>query len=241
MSKRHFNANEIADTINVSRFGVGWDQLAGHFRCSAEEPEWKREAAQQQTMDDAGDEKWGSAAFGNELTQGFAGRLIRAKVGSICRALKLTRHDGEDLEQQIRLELLIRAAKFDPERGTWEAYVHCVANARARTHYRRLRKLPKPMPFSDLAQDADSGIRDDERLRHRGTDACQADGDLRIDVAFVHEQLDLDAQIMTDLLRVFSVSEVSGQTNLPRSTVADRVRKLREPFRDMNPADMPDQ
>ena len=73
-------------------------------------------------MDKAQDGKWDSDALGDELLGGFAGQLIRTKVRRICRALKLCRHDGEDLEQQIRLELLTRASRFNPERGTWEAF-----------------------------------------------------------------------------------------------------------------------
>ena len=123
-------------------------------------------------MNDNQDGKWDSETLGEELLQGFAGRLIRSKVFKICRSLKLSRDDGDDLAQQIRLELITRASKFDPARGTWEAFVTTVTENRARTHYRRLRRLPKPMPYSDLVSDA--AVRPDfaeeSRLRHRGAE-----------------------------------------------------------------------
>lgn len=190
-------------------------------------------------MDTTGNGNWDSAALGEELLRGFSARLIRTKVARICRSLRLTRDDGEDLEQQIRLELVTRASKFDPARGTWEAFVATVTESRARTHFRRLRKLPKPMPFSDLATDPAQkpDFPEDARLRHRGADASRKEGSMRLDVAFVEEQLDLDARIMTDMLRVFSVREVSSQTDIPLSTLYDRMKKLRRPFRELNPGD----
>lgn len=247
---RYFTADDIADINNVSRFDAGNDRPAGHFRCRAEEPQnaesgpqGEREAGpQQQTMDDAGDGQWDSAALGDELMQGFAARLIRAKVGSICRALKMTRHDGEDLEQQIRLELLIRAKKFDPERGTWEAYVHCVANARARTHFRRLRRLPEPMPFSDVIGDLNEAecISERYRLRHRGADMNPDAAELHSDVQFVRDQLDLDAQMLTEMLKTCSVTEASREMDIPRSTLVGRIHGLQKPFSELRPSSTPD-
>lgn len=190
-------------------------------------------------MPDAQDGNWDSAALGDELLRGFAARLIRSKVSRICRSLRLSRHDGEDLEQQIRLELVTRASKFNPARGTWEAFVTTVTENRARTHFRRLRKLPRPLPYSDLVAESacQPDFPDDARLRHRGTRTSQPDTDMRLDVDFVQQQLDLDARIMTDLLRVFSVSEVASRTNRPLSTLYERLKKLRRPFQELNPGD----
>ncbi len=194
-------------------------------------------------MNSQEDGKWEPEALGEELFQGFAGQLIRTKVSRICRSLKLSRDDGEDLEQQIRLELVTRASKFDPARGTWEAFVTTVTENRARTHYRRLRKLPKPTPYSDLVSDAErkQDFAEDARLRHRGIETSPADGDMRMDIASLQDQLNLDARMMTDMLRIFSVREVSSRTNLPLSTLYDRLKKLRTPFRGLKPGDKAEQ
>ncbi|MEQ9588025.1 MAG: sigma factor [Parvibaculaceae bacterium] len=175
------------------------------------------------------------AALGHELMQGFAGRLIRQKARGVCRALNLGQADAEDVEQQIRLELLIRAAKYDPDRGTWEAFVTCVAESRARTHYRRLRRLPRPFPFSDVFPEAATGseVSEAEGRRHVAGAIESSESDLHQDVEFLSEQLDLDNQMLTELLRIWSVTEVARALELPRSTVADRVRALQRPFAEL--------
>jgi RNA polymerase sigma-70 factor (ECF subfamily) len=164
-------------------------------------------------------------ALGTELMHGFAGRLIRTKVKSICRTLRLPGADEEDLEQQLRLDLLRRSPQFDRSRGTWEAFVSCVTVTRARTHFRRLQGLRRPLAESEL-QDGLDGC---SRLSARDTHAS----DLVQDLERIQDQLTPDKRRLLEMLRTSSIAEIARELSVPRTTVSARVKALRGELRDL--------
>lgn len=164
-------------------------------------------------------------ALGTELMHGFAGRLIRTKVKSICRTLRLPGADEEDLEQQMRLDLLRRSPQFDRSRGTWEAFVCCVTGSRARTHFRRLQGLRRPLVESELQV----GLDGCNRVSADDTHAS----DLMQDLEAIQDQLTPDKRRLLEMLRTSSITEIARQLHIPRTTVAARVKALRHELRDL--------
>jgi DNA-directed RNA polymerase specialized sigma24 family protein len=56
----------------------------------------------------------------------FATRLIRRKAKQLCRRLGFNRSDRPDLEQELALIVLRRAADFEPRRSHYNAFVTTV-------------------------------------------------------------------------------------------------------------------
>jgi RNA polymerase sigma-70 factor (ECF subfamily) len=165
--------------------------------------------------------EFSSDALGTELMHGFAGRLIRTKVKSICRTLRLPGVDQEDLEQQLRLDLLRRSPQFDRNRGTWEAFVCCVTGSRARTHFRRLQGLRRPLLESDLPDELD------------GCGRASAVETPAHDLERIADQLTPDKRRLLEMLRTSSITEIARQLRVPRTTLSARVKALRRELRDL--------
>lgn len=175
--------------------------------------------------------------LGADLTDGFAGRFILKKVRSILRALRLPWTDHDDLAQQLRLELVARAQRFDPSRGTWEAFVLTVVNARARSLYRRLARTPRPISLEEAGCDGRpvgaSVLADPAQ-----TDPAAA-FQLRLDVDDKRDGLDAERQYVLDQLKIWSVTELAEKLGIPRSTLDDRVKGLSGPLASLAPGGEP--
>ena len=61
-----------------------------------------------------------------ELTTGFAARLIRRKAKQIVGKAYLTPSDRPEVEHILTMRLLERLSKFDPEKAHWNAFVTVV-------------------------------------------------------------------------------------------------------------------
>ncbi|TWT51758.1 RNA polymerase sigma factor [Thalassoglobus neptunius] len=183
--------------------------------------------------------EWRLTDLGEELTEGFAGRFIQRKAQQISRSLRLNAHDRDDLEQSIRLELWRRSASFDPERGNWQAFVRRAVERLAATEYRKRRDAPTQLSLSleingEQALEALVGEEDLDRRVGRRADS-QGRSQLSQDLQSLLNQLDLDSQVIAELLQRLSVSEVARQLRMPRSTLVDRIHKLRRPLQTLGP------
>jgi DNA-directed RNA polymerase specialized sigma24 family protein len=72
-----------------------------------------------------------SPDLGHELTQGFAGRYIRAKARLLVGKAGIKTSDRPDIEQELALALVERHSRFDPARGHWNAFVATVVERQA--------------------------------------------------------------------------------------------------------------
>lgn len=177
--------------------------------------------------------------WGQELTKGFAGRLIRQKVEQVRKKLYLNRQDAEDLEQDLQLELWRRSRKYDATRGSWEAFTTEVTKRQIATKICKLTRQKRPVSID--ASDADDSwvlaLTKKDQVRHLGIDLQERDPDLACDIEFIKQQLDLDRQMLVDLLQIWNVTDASRYSGVARSTLVDRKNEMQEPFADLNPRD----
>jgi RNA polymerase sigma-70 factor (ECF subfamily) len=109
------------------------------------------------------------------------------------RRLRLSRADREDLRQDILLTMLERAARFDPERGRWDAFATLLAQHAVADRVRAHRRSPRPV-FFDLDLDAFPA----------GASATQADAvdpDIALDFARVGDEIPTPSGHLLDLIR----------------------------------------
>ncbi len=180
--------------------------------------------------------------LGHELTNGFAAHYIRRKAKQLVRRAGFSRSDVDDIQQQLFQRLLENLAAFDPEQGHFNVFVKTlveryVANilrdSRAEKRDRR-----QTCSLSTVVEEFDGGPVElgdtisqhelDARLGRETRDAA----DLVMDVSQIAAGLPDDLRDLYERLKYGTVSEVARNLGVPRTTVHDRVKRLRRHFDD---------
>lgn len=173
-----------------------------------------------------------------ELTEGFAARFIRYKAGCLARRLGLGPADWEDLEQDLKLHLVKRSSKFDPEVAHWNVFVVTVISRYILTFLMkrrcaRLRDGRSCVSLDELVEDGGEVPDDPEAGMVNGCAApCAVDTtaqrDLAIDVQESLARLPRRRRELCQRLMRDSLSEVARQMRIPRTTLYGRILALRQ-------------
>ncbi len=176
----------------------------------------------------------------------YAVRLIKYKARQLIGKAGFTASDRDDLEQELILDLLRRLPKFNPKRAQLNTFIarvveHKIASLiEARKagirDYRRC-----PFSLNDRFEDeegrsverVDTFDQEDYLLRtgaqSRPSDELSA---LTIDVAAVVKTLPPELRELCRRLKAESVTEISRDTDVPRGTIYEGIKRLREIFED---------
>jgi RNA polymerase sigma-70 factor (ECF subfamily) len=121
--------------------------------------------------------------------------------------------DRDDIEQELRLHLLRRLAKFDPDIAPWNAFVQTLLERHAATLVAQRRRKTRSKPKS---------------RRCEGSHESRID--IALDTATVLAGLPPKTRRLCERLKRDSVAEVARQMGVPRSTLRSRIQRLRERF-----------
>ncbi len=99
--------------------------------------------------------------WSDELTHGFAARLIRWKAGQLVGHFGFRSPDIPDIEQHLKLRLLERRQRFDATQTPWQAFVRTVVRQGVRALIRH-RRTQKRILFSRPPANQD-GLTEDQR------------------------------------------------------------------------------
>lgn len=150
----------------------------------------------------------------NPIDAATAG-LIRRKARELARQCGLTPHDRDDVEQDITLEVLRRLPRFDEARGARRSFLRLlVEHAAADLLHRAARPRPR------------AGETVEPAVGDRATRLAA----LARDVEAVLAALPADLRTLAEVLKTRSVTEAAEFLGVPRTTLNDRVRALRERF-----------
>jgi len=172
----------------------------------------------------------------------YAAKEIKMAATRLVGHEGFTESDCEDIEQDLALDLLRRMPKYDPARSSHEAFVSGILRnsvrmliaarkASNRDYRRRACSLNELVPNGEggnvqfvetLSRDADS-----RHARSRTEYEC---ADLRIDIAQVLEALPPKLRWLCEELKQKTLSQVSKESGLPRSTLYDDIAKIRAQF-----------
>jgi RNA polymerase sigma-70 factor (ECF subfamily) len=179
-----------------------------------------------------------------ELTKGFAGRYIRRKAKQLVGKARFTASDEPEIEQNLRITLLRRLPKFNPARRHWIVFATMVIDRRVATilESRRTKKCEHIQNITSLSvrmvgEDGEwtelgrmVGPEHKEGLTGKYARSAHDQCELAQDVETVLSRLPDDLRDLCERLKTRSLSEIARDTGVPRSTLNDRLRKVRKIF-----------
>ena len=176
----------------------------------------------------------------------YAAGLIKYKARRLIGQAGFTASDREDIEQDLILDLLRRLPKYNPKRAQLNTFIARVVEHKIATlieaqkagirDYRRCR-----CSLNDCFEDEDGRsvervetLDQDDYLLRTGAQSRTADelSTLTIDVAAVLEELPRELHNLCRRLQAETVTEISRDTGVPRGTIYESIKKLREIFED---------
>ena len=139
----------------------------------------------------------------------------------------------DDLRQELALDFLRRAPRFDPVRGDWQAFARgVVRNHAAVLAKRRNTQAGREVLAGDLAGGAGEADATEPLLdRVRSDDSTDA-LNLAIDIERVLSRLPSHLEILARLLTTFSIVEICVRTRRSRTRTYQLIRDLRSAFID---------
>lgn len=176
----------------------------------------------------------------------YAAVLIRCKARQLVGKAGFTWDDVEDLEQEMRLDLLERLAKFDPDKAKRTTFVARVVErkisklfrdrAREKRDYRREcgslndpiqdgegETVERAYTMDQDAADIRMGLRDHTR---------EDEAMLSFDVALVLSGLPENLRPVAQELMDKTITEAAKRLGMPRSTLYGAIARLRPYFED---------
>lgn len=179
----------------------------------------------------------------DEPTRALAIRMARHKARQLAARTEFSPADREDLAQELLLHVIRRAPKFDPSKGSVQAFIATLIARRAASLLRRetaaKRDAHQCCSLNMLVR-ADDGTRvelastitedaPDPRLFKRSRHP-QNRVEMASDVATVLSRLPADMRALCERLKRQSLSAAARALGVPRSTLATRLAKLRKTF-----------
>lgn len=175
----------------------------------------------------------------------YAVRIIKHKARQLVGRYGLTFFDREDLEQELMIDLLQRMRHFNPAKAKKttfiarivERHIATILEARhAQCRDWRLCRVSLNTPHENDRGDTRELI---DRVDSEGTlRPCQPDtreieiNNLRMDVARVLDTLPEDLRDLCERLRESNMAEIARETGVPRTTLYDKLTRIREAFRE---------
>ena len=152
----------------------------------------------------------------------FAQSLVRIKAKQLARVIPSPAvNNRKDLEQDLLLEVVVRWSRFNPSRGSAEAFVERVVE-RKLCKLLRDAKRAKRGPRAAISLSCDDSVDERDSIR----DTC-----IRADVRGVMSAMtERDRRVCDQLLRE-TVSEAARQLRTPRSTLEYAVNSVRDRFK----------
>jgi RNA polymerase sigma-70 factor (ECF subfamily) len=148
----------------------------------------------------------------------LAQRVSRVHSASAAARYGLAASDREDLEQEGVVACWRALARFNPTRASLRTFLECVVAKRVISLHRARSCRPRLQPYS-----IDQGY---------ASDAWAAAVELRSDVQRVLSRLEEIDRRLAVALTHHTVTEASRIVGISRSTVYERIRRIRVAFAD---------
>jgi DNA-directed RNA polymerase specialized sigma24 family protein len=184
-----------------------------------------------------------TSSVAHDLLDDWAWRLIHCKVDELIGKHGLLEADREDLQQELGLQILLSAPRFDPTRAKRKAFLRRVVNNKIVAllrHRKRTKRQERQLvslstvdrtPSGDV-QEVGETIQADRKVAYRGfypVPALEA-MELTHDVAQVLESLPDNLRTIAEQLQHHSKAEVRDNLGLSKHALAEALEQLRARF-----------
>ncbi len=174
----------------------------------------------------------------------YAIGLIRLKARQLARIEGFAPQDIEDIRQDLILDLLERLPKFDPTKATYNTFTARIIDRKvAKLIRHRNSQMRDPRreacSLNDRVHDNDGETVErsqtiaaeeaDRRLGRRVRSDLET-AELALDVEAVLKRLPDNMHRLCELLKTGSIADAARAMGVPRTTLNDHVKKLREFF-----------
>ena len=178
----------------------------------------------------------------NPKIDAYAAELIRCKACQLVGKAGLTAHDVDDLIQELTAELLEYLPKFDPIRATLRTYVSRVVGRKGYRIIRdRIAEMRNPAREShslnqvNTEETPETGAHavtqeeHDRRIGRRNR-SVEEQALLALDVASILAKFPDRFRALCEALKDNSITEAAQRLGIPRGTVYEHVKKIRDVF-----------
>jgi len=179
----------------------------------------------------------------------YGEELIHHKARQLVGTAGFTVDDVEDLEQEMRLDLLERLPKFDPNKATYNTFVSRLVERKISNLIRHRTQEMRDFrceegSIHDVVESGDSGDEKVERIETVTQDeqdfrlgkhvrSTEERCDLKLDISLVLLKLPPDLRELAELLQAMSITDVARELGIARPTVYDRLKRLRQAFEEL--------
>ncbi|MEO2026662.1 MAG: sigma-70 family RNA polymerase sigma factor [Fuerstiella sp.] len=169
--------------------------------------------------------------------------IVKRKVRQIVGRAGYTRQDKEDLEQELLTRLLQGLRSFDPDVAHRKSFVTAIveravatilrdAEAQKRDH-RRISSLQRLVDLTDEGPTELAETIGDREYNGRRCRDPRSDEDLAqlvTDLAEVIDSMPGELRDLAERMKTQSISAIAREIGVPRTTLNDAVRRLRQRF-----------
>jgi RNA polymerase sigma-70 factor (ECF subfamily) len=174
----------------------------------------------------------------NPEIRAYADRLIQRAATRLIEITGLTESDRDDVEQDMRLDLLRRLPRYDPGRSSPDRHLAALVSHKAcsilaarfagRRDARLTRRLRTPRVDDDgPASTACDLVSDRRRPDYNDASAERAVQDLRLDVRRVIASLPERDRQICDLVAQINVAQAAARLGMPRTTLYEELERIR--------------
>jgi len=173
----------------------------------------------------------------NPQADEYVARLVRIKARQLVGRYGFTESDREDIEQELKLDLLERLPDYDPDRGSLEGFVSGVVDHKI-SRFLEKRSAAKRNPdrvaysLNDAIADEQGGLVERAAAMPDETLPRGRQQDLVLDLADALSELPPDLRRLCCQLREKGVTEIARQEGVSRKTVYERIKRIREKLRE---------
>lgn len=185
----------------------------------------------------------GNACTYHVINDQFTTDLIRRKARQLVGRSGFTQSDCSDIEQELRLHVILRSDSFDSRRAHWAPFVTAMVDRLVADILRRMRSqkrghgrvcsLNDPIGVdNDCVVERADLVAEHERTVHRGSVSLSGHelATLKADMCDTIATLSPELRWLAEAMKTDTVTEIARRSGVPRTTLNDRIRKIRRRF-----------